>query len=338
MKRKRKPHNSLFIQIASLVVACICLLAGNQYLGNPLELPPVTEKFADTVLEAVSNTAGSAGNVLDSLYQKADVAQTKTQAEGDLLVHFIDVGQGDCELIQTPDSTVLIDAGDIGLGDLVVDYVKAQGVTKIDYLIATHPHADHIGGMPEVVDSFEIGKVLFSDLPSSMVPTTKIYERLLDSIAKKGIQITKARPSVVYDLGSGAELKLFGPINQDKDDMNENSIVCRLAFGDVSFLFTGDAGIISENDMVERYGGLLSSTVLKLGHHGSNTATQDKWLKKVAPEIVVAEVGTDNKYGHPHQEILDRIKKYGLTFYRTDEDGNIVMASDGETITVTTEK
>lgn len=338
MKRKRNPGKSLFIHIASLAVAGICLLAGNQYLGNPLELPPVSEQIAQTVLDAVSGTTDTAGAVMDTLYQKAEIAQTKTEAEGDLLVHFIDVGQADCELIQSPKANVLIDAGDIGEGDLVVDYLKAQGIEKIDFLIATHPHADHIGGMPEVVDSFEIGKVLFSELPSKMVPTTKIYERLLDSIAQKGLKITKARPSAVYDLGAGAELKILGPINQDSEDLNENSIVCRLAFGETSFLFTGDAGISSENDMVERYGGMLTSTVLKLGHHGSSTATQDKWLKKVDPRIVVAEVGTDNKYGHPHQEILKRIEKYGLTFYRTDEDGTIVIASDGEDLTVTTEK
>lgn len=338
MNRKRKPTKKLFINFAALAVAFVFLLAGNQYLGDPLNLPPLSEHVTEAVLNTVSETADAADSVLDTLYQQADIAQTPTDAEGDLLVHFIDVGQADCELIQAPGANVLIDAGDIGTGDLVVDYLKAQGITKIDYLLATHPHADHIGGMPEVVNTFKIDKVLFSDIPAELTPTTKIYERLLDSIADKGLKITKARPGVVYDLGDGTKLKILAPISQNHEDLNENSIVCRVEYGKTSFLFTGDAGISSENQMLERYGGLLSSTVLKLGHHGSSTATQEKWLKKVKPQIVVAEVGADNKYGHPHREILKRIEQYGLTFYRTDRNGTIVMASDGEKITVTTEK
>ncbi len=338
MYRKRKFAKKVFINVASLVLAAVLLLAGNQYLDNRLDLPPLPKNVTQTVSDAVSGILDAAGDIVDSLYQKADLAQAKTDAQGNLLVHFIDVGQGDCELIQAPEANVLIDAGDVGEGDLVVDYLKAQGVERIDYLLATHPHADHIGGMPEVVEAFEIGKVLFSDVPADLIPTTKIYEQLLDSIAGKGLKITKASPGIAYDLGDGAMLKILAPLNQDQEDLNENSIVCRLDFGETSFLFTGDAGISSENDMIKRYGSALSGTVLKLGHHGSNTATQEKWLNRVNPKIVVAEVGADNKYGHPHKEILQRIKERGLTFYRTDRDGTIVMASDGGDITVTAEK
>ncbi|WP_101910828.1 ComEC/Rec2 family competence protein [Marasmitruncus massiliensis] len=338
MYRKRKFAKKVFINVASLALAAVLLLAGNQYLGNRLDLPPLPKNVTQTVSDAVSGILDAAGDIVDSLYQKADLAQAKTDAQGNLLVHFIDVGQGDCELIQAPEANVLIDAGDVGEGDLVVDYLKAQGVERIDYLLATHPHADHIGGMPEVVEAFEIGKVLFSDVPADLIPTTKIYEQLLDSIAGKGLKITKASPGIAYDLGDGAMLKILAPLNQDQEDLNENSIVCRLDFGETSFLFTGDAGISSENDMIKRYGSTLSATVLKLGHHGSNTATQEKWLNQVNPKIVVAEVGADNKYGHPHKEILQRIEERGLTFYRTDRNGTIVMASDGGDITVTAEK
>ena len=338
MYRKHKFAKKVFINIASLALAAVLLFAGNQYLGGRLKLPSLPKEVTQTVSDAASGILDAAGGIVDSLYQKADLAQAKTEAEGSLLVHFIDVGQGDCELIEAPGANVLIDAGDVGQGDLVVDYLKAQGVEKIDYLLATHPHADHIGGMPEVVGAFDIGKVLFSDIPADLIPTTKIYEQLLDGIAGKGLKITKANPGITYDLGGGTILKILAPLNQNKEDLNENSIVCRLDFGETSFLFTGDAGINSENDMIKRYGSALSATVLKLGHHGSNTATQEKWLNQVNPKLVVAEVGADNKYGHPHKEILQRIKERGLTFYRTDRNGTIVMASDGSDVKVTVQK
>ncbi len=338
MYRKHKFAKKVCINLASLALAAVLLFAGNQYLGGGLDLPPLPKNVTQTVSDAVSGILDTADGAADSLYQMGDLAQTKTDAEGSLLVHFIDVGQGDCELIQAPGANVLVDAGDVGKGDLVVDYLKAQGIEKIDYLLVTHPHADHIGGMPEVVESFDIGKVLFSDVPADLVPTTKIYEQLLDGIAGKGLKITKANPGIAYDLGDGAMLKILAPVNQSQEDLNENSIVCRLDFGETSFLFTGDAGTSSENEMIKRYGSALSATVLKLGHHGSSTATQEKWLNRVNPKIVVAEVGADNKYGHPHKEILQRITERSLRFYRTDQNGTIVMASDGSDVKVTLEK
>ena len=154
--------------------------------------------------------------------------------DGEVSVHFIDVGQADCELIQTPESTVLIDAGDIGGGDAVVAYLKAQGVNRIDLLIASHPHADHIGGMKEVVETFDIGKIIFSDVPDELIPTSKTYEGLIDTIAARGYKITKAKPRAVYDLGGGASLTISGPVAQ-YDDLNETSVACRFDFGKTSF-------------------------------------------------------------------------------------------------------
>lgn len=272
---------------------------------------------------------------LNELYQAAAVSAPAADVEGDVKVHYIDVGQADCELIQTKTQNVLIDAGDIGGGDEIIDYLNAQGVEQLDILIATHPHADHIGGMADVVKAFDIGKIIFSEVPKSMTPTTKTYENLLDTIAEKSLKITKAVPGTEYSLGGGAVLTMLAPLGQYTEDINEYSVVCRLEFGESSFLFTGDASTESENDMLVKYGKKLQSDVLKLGHHGSSTATQEKWLNAVQPEIAVAEVGYDNKYGHPHSEVLKRLKSREIDLYRTDIHGSVVIGTDGKEMQIT---
>ena len=192
--------------------------------------------------------------------------------------------------------------------------------------------------MADVVNQFEIGKVLFAEVPRSLTPTSKTYERLLDEIADTDLKVAKAQPGIKYDLGGGAMLTVLGPMDEYRDDLNENSVVCRLDFGETSFLFTGDASRQSENDLVKAYGDGLSADVLKLGHHGSDTSSQEKWLNAVDPEVAVCCVGWDNTYGHPSPEVLERLEKRGVTLYRTDRNGTVVVTSDGEQLAVQTEK
>lgn len=319
MRKKRfLSPKRVIVTCASLVAAfCITVLL-NDAMGSQLPLPSAHEVEA-----AVSDQ-------LDELYVKAGLSAVPVQTSGDLTVHFINVGQADCELIDAPGKTVLIDAGDVGGADALISYLHAQDVQTIDYLIATHPHADHIGNMDEIVNEFDIGHVIFSEIPASLTPTSKVYERLLDAITQKGLKITKASPGAQYDLGGGAVMTILGPLRQDPADLNENSVVCRLDYGSTSFLFTGDASKASEDDLIETYGGALQADVLKLGHHGSDTASQEEWLEFVRPRIAIASVGYDNSYGHPSPEVIQRLETFEIPLYRTDRDGTIVVSSDGQ--------
>ncbi len=346
MARKRKKYytapftakQALGVSAALLGILFVLTLL-NEAMGTHLPLPSVAQMQAvfdkmdlpgvEWVDEILAQSPTSGGGL----------AAAPTQVEGDLKVHYIDVGQGDCQLIQAPEQNILIDAGDQGLGDEIIEYLEAQGVERIDLLIATHPHADHIGSMAEVVDHFEIGEVLFAQTPNSLLPTSKTYERLLDSISNKGLQITKAQPGNRYDLGGGAVLDILGPQREYLEDLNDNSVVCRLIFGETGFLFTGDAGEAAEEDLLNVYDSSdLQADILKLGHHGSSTANTSSWLKAVNPKYAVASCGKDNSYGHPHQEVVQRLEEMGISLWRTDQTGTIVVGSDGANLDVQMER
>ena len=328
-RKKKSASNPKRAGLVSLISAAVLfvLVLLNQAMGGRLPLPS-----AET-LETSINSA------LDELYDQAGLSSVPTEAEGDLLVHFIDVGQADCELIQTPEQNVLIDAGEIGEGPAIIDYLKAQGVSRLDMVIATHPHADHIGSMAEIIDAFEIGTVLFSDVPDNLIPTTRTYERLLDAIERKNLKITLAEPRSRYDLGGGAVMTILGPLVEEPEGLNDTSVICRLDFGSTSFLFTGDAEKPNENALLKAYdSSLLRADVLKLGHHGSSTSNQEKWVDAVDPRVAVAELGKDNTYGHPHTEVVRLLEERDILLYRTDLNGTIVFGSNGETLQVTCER
>lgn len=326
--RKRKNNHSYpspkQISIITLIATALffVLVILNEGMGGQLPLPSVAQ---------VQRT-------LDMLYQTSGLTPSRAPVQGDLLVHFVDVGQADCQLIQTPQQNILIDAGDIGDGPQVISYLRAQGVERVDLLIATHPHADHIGGMSDVIQEFEIDKILFSEVPESILPTSKTYQELLNSIEQKKLRITKAKPGTQYDLGGGASMAILGPI-EDYDNLNDTSVVCRLDYGENSFLFMGDAEIRSEEDLLNTYSKeTFKADVLKLGHHGSDTSSGEKWLDAIRPDYAIAEVGYDNKYGHPNPQIIQRLKERGIKLYRTDQNGTIVAASDGKNLTFVSEK
>lgn len=257
----------------------------------------------------------------------------QTQANGDALIYYLDVGQGDSQLIRLPDGkNILIDAGTRSSAKSLVNYLKDLGVKKIDTLIATHPHEDHIGGMPEVIQNFEIGKIYVPKVADNQIPTTKIYESFLNAVADKGLKLTAAKGGdVILDSG-GARLEFFAPNGETYDGLNSYSIVAKLTYGQKSFLFTGDAEKDSEDEMV-KLGDALKSDVLKCGHHGSSTSTSVTFLNAVAPDYAVISCGVDNDYGHPHKETMDRLERAGVTIYRTDQQDTILARCDGESIT-----
>ena len=241
------------------------------------------------------------------------------------------MGNADCEIIRMEDGTnVVIDAGTKDQSGNIIRALKRKGIRKIDYLIATHPHADHIGGMEDIIDSTEIGTVV---LPS-VVHTSKTYENLLKKIKEKEIPAVKAEAGVVLWETDRCKMRLVAPKKDEKyESLNNYSAVLHITYGNTTFLFAGDAEKFSENEMLKDE---IRSDVLKVGHHGSRTSSSEKFIAKVNPRIAVISCGKDNDYGHPHQETLETLKNTEV--YRTDKNGDIIIHTDGATLTVATEK
>lgn len=258
--------------------------------------------------------------------KKSDTETTK------LKVHFIDVGEGDSILIETDGKYMLIDAGENDKSQVVISYLDNLGIEKLDYVIATHPHSDHIGGMADVIRHYKIGKVI---MPNA-THTSKTYENLLDTISDKGLKITKAKVGQEYSLGD-ASFVILAPKSSDYDSLNNYSVAIKLTYGKNSFIFAGDAETVSENEMLQNDGLDLDADVLKLGHHGSSTSSSDKFLDAVSPDIAVISVGEGNQYGFPHDEVLQAINKRKIKLYRTDKQGTIILESDGSKITANTD-
>lgn len=255
---------------------------------------------------------------------------TITSVSSQVKVHFIDVGQGDSVYIQLPDrNDVLIDAGDNSKGPVVVSYLKNQGVDDIELMIATHMHADHIGGLDDVLAAFMVESVV----DNGMSAGTKTYRDYLAAVRAEGCPHQKATPGQSWQFGS-CVLKVLGPVH-DHGDANNNSVVCLLDYGDIEFLFTGDAEAEAEADLM---GKPIAAEILKVGHHGSRTSTSQAFLDAVGPEMAVICVGAGNRYGHPHQETLDELASAKAKVYRTDLNGTVVVATDGGTYTVSAER
>jgi len=246
-------------------------------------------------------------------------------------VHFIDVGQGDAILIEADDTAMLIDAGENNKGTVVTDYLESQDITKLDYVIGTHPHSDHIGGLDTVVSNFEVDKVI---LPS-VTHTTDAFEDFLGSLEENELRITTAVVGDQYYLGP-ATFTVVAPNSPHYEDLNNYSVGIKLIFGDTSFLLTGDAGKLSEDEMLAN-GIDLSADVLKLSHHGSADSSSEAFLDIINPTYAIISVGKDNDYGHPHAETLQAMLDHDIKVYRTDEQGTVVFTSDGKNVSVNTQ-
>lgn len=255
-----------------------------------------------------------------------------------LIVNVIDIGQGDAILIRSPGQVTLVDTGDVPTRDRLVNFIKHQGVTAIDNLIITHPHGDHIGGAAAVLEHFPVKHVY----DSGQLATSPLYRSYLELIRKKNIPFTVLAAGRQLDIGGGAVLNIFAPvtpfISGTDSDLNNNSIVAKLTFGDFSMLLPGDAEQEEEARVLEKFGGELKSLVLKSGHHGSKTSSSVPFLKAVKPDAVVISEGAGNEYHHPHPSTLKKYQEMGLKVYRTDKDGTVTITSDGKTYAITKEK
>ena len=257
------------------------------------------------------------------------INSNETFAYGEsVVVRYLDVGQADSILVQSEGINMLIDAGTNSSGQTVVKDLEDLGVTKIDYLIGTHPHEDHIGGMDDVIKNFDIGIIYMPKIQTN----TKTFEDVLDAVSEKGLKITSPKKGDEFEVG-GARCEIMTDGIEDTSNLNLSSIVIRMTYGTQSFLFMGDAE--KENEETRQW---PQTTVLKVGHHGSSTSSSTQFLNEVQPQISVISVGKDNKYGHPTKTTINKLEKIKTKIYRTDESGTITITCDGKKCIVTTEK
>lgn len=283
-------------------------------------------------------------------------ANSKAEAKGQLIISMLDIGQGDAVLIQTGAKNILIDTGDDKYYEdgkkgkentqLLTELQKLK-IDHIDTLVMTHAHADHIGKADKVIAQYGVKELVYNGIPS----TSKYFINALKAAKANGTQQVKVKAGDVLDFGNGVSFEIVSPsqslIDEDtaaikvkkKVDVNNESVVGRLTFGNFAMLFTGDAEGPVEKDMVASYGKKLKCQVLKAGHHGSKTSSTAEFLKLVQPESVVMSLGVNNQYGHPHEALLNRLQKQGVkNIYRTDANGTITIVSDGSSYSITTEK
>ena len=299
-KKMARKYPILFL----ILVLIAAIAAGGTYLYN------------DFYLNGSTTTTRPANDVLPN---------------GNIEIHFIDVGQGDGALIKTPEGNIIIDSGPKSQSDSFIKYLQDEGVTSIKYAIFTHPHEDHMGSAQFVLDAFEIENVIMND----RVSTSDYFEKALDVIEKKEINTICAKVGDVYSVG-GFRMTVVAP-NSDKyseSDTNNSSIIIFAEYGENSFVFTGDAEKASEAEVAQKYGtGGLDCDLLKVGHHGSSSSSTEAFLTCISPEYAVISVGEGNSYGHPTQEVLSRLEAHNINYYTTAQEGSIVFVSDGTALT-----
>lgn len=309
---KQLPKKKRVAYIATAVFVVVCLL-----------------------VELIGSIPGIPFNGWPDVFRMVGLSQGYVVPEGELEIHFLDVGNADCILIRQGEHHMLIDAGDASDYKYVVDYLDRHGVTKLDLVMSSHSHADHIGDMATILETYAVDRYLMAFMPEGEEPTTNLYLSVLEVLDERNIPVDDVNPGDVYTLGT-AQVQILAPLT-DHSDPNNMSVVARLTFGNRSFLFTGDAEAEVEREILTE-GFDVSADVVKAGHHGSNTSSSAAFIRAVAPEYVVFTCGANNSYGHPHEEVVDRWMDTNAVCYRSDVHGYIVFTTDGESLTVSTEK
>ena len=251
-------------------------------------------------------------------------------------VHYIDVGQGDSIFINSESGNMLIDCGEAGETEKVIKYISDMGITKLDYVIGTHAHSDHMGGMYKIVNAFEIGEFIIPHIDDSDTPTTQYFSKFLDSIKERKVKLTESQTGRIISLGS-AKCRFIAPVSEDYSNMNNYSVGIIMNHGNNSFIFTGDAETLAEKEMIDS-NELQDIDVYKVGHHGSDTSSSPEFLEVIKPDYAVISCGEGNSYGHPCDITLEKLTEYTDKIYRTDLSGTIVFRSDGNNYDIQTER
>lgn len=309
MANKKSQKNTIIGSIITVIILIILTITGNDSQIFKSTTSATNDNVSSEVLDNLENVSIQTGN---------DCISTIPQ-DNNLRVYCLDVGQGDSILITNNNKTMLIDASTNEMGSRVVKYLNNLGIKKIDYLVGTHPHEDHIGGLDNVIKNFDIGTIYMPNV----VATTKTFEEVIDAISAKKLKVTSPKTGDKFTVGN-AECEVMS-IRNDKDDYNNCSIVIKMDFNNVSYLFTGDA-----EESVESSRKWPHVDVLKVGHHGSNTSSSKNFLEQIKPEVALISVGQGNTYGHPTQATLKRLSNIGAKIYRTDENGTILLIEKGE--------
>ncbi len=266
----------------------------------------------------------------DKVFEAVGLRNTELSDRDKMYVSFIDVGQGNCTLLKCGDKAILVDSGEVGAAQTVINYIKNQNIKTLDCVLVTHPHSDHMGAMTKLLYEFEIKDVIMPEIPEEIIPTSKTYEKFLVAVSENAENVIAAKPDETFSYGE-MKMEIFAPL-RDYDDLNDMSAVTRISYGDTSVMFTGDATATVEKDLLKKNID-YSATILNVGHHGSKTSTSESWLKAVDPEYAVICCGLNNDYGHPHQSVVNRLEEFGIKTYRTDLLGTIVFESNSKEFT-----
>ena len=261
--------------------------------------------------------------------------KTPNEQTHNLKVHFLDVGQGDCILVQFPDGrNMLVDAGKNESAGRITDYLNKTGVKKLDFVVGTHPHEDHIGSLDVVLQRFQIGAVFMPKVTTN----TKTFRDVLEAVKDKGLKIKTAKSGVNLVRTDSLSVDIIAPQGTAYKSLNDYSAVIKISYDQVSFLLAGDAEAFSEREVLSNSAISPKADVLKVAHHGSRTSTSNAFLQTVAPKVALISLGAGNDYHYPHKSTLDRLKKAGIKILRTDEKGTVVISTNGKEMNITTEK
>ncbi len=293
-RRKRKDKKSMIISLIIVVVLA------------------VVATYGDKIFPGKNNTA------------------TPVYSDGEVYVHIVDVGQGSATLVTLGEKGILIDTGEADYSDTLLDYINSCGVTELEYVIASHPHSDHIGGMVDVIEEYKIGTFIMPELSDINTPATRVYEKMLTAIYENDVEVALAEVGDTYTFSEGVSFQIFGPCEQ-VSDLNDMSVIVKLTVNGTDFMVLGDAEKQELSSVYQTYPRLdYSSDVLVMGHHGSSTSIHKNFLSAVDADVAVISCGRDNSYGHPHKEALNYVEEENMTLYRTDLEGDIVFKCTAE--------